>query len=383
MMVSGANDPTKGARALHERAIVVDTHSDLTSRMLEDGFDPGPRSATGHMDLVRMKEGGLDAQFFAIYVAEEFARGGAARRALDMIDAVRGLAARHPDELELATSVADVQRIAGSGRIAALMGIEGGHAIENSLAALRMFHTLGVRYMTLTHTNTNDWCDSSGDKPRWNGLNDFGRQVVREMNRLGVIVDVSHVSDEAFFDVIETSTAPVFASHSSCRSLCNHPRNMTDEMIKALAARGGVIQINFAAAFLDEDYRRVVQPLVDKARADARAKQEQDPDAMRKEMKRIFASSPAPLPPLSRLVDHIDHVVKLVGPDHVGLGSDFDGVPTLPAGLEDCSRLPAITAELLRRGYGDEDVVKILGANTLRLMEAVEKESRRLSAQTS
>lgn len=372
------------ALALHRRAIVVDTHSDTTSRMLDDGLDIGLRDAKGHMDLPRMKEGGIDAEFFAIYVSATYAKeGGSARRALDMIDVVRRAVERYPDQLVLATTAADVRRAAAAGRIAALMGIEGGHAIEDSLGALRMFHALGVRYMTLTHSNTNNWADSSGDsaEKRWGGLNDLGRSVVREMNRIGMIVDISHVSDEAFFDVLETSTAPVFASHSSVRAISSHARNMTDDMIRALAKNGGVIQINFACDFLDEEYMKEAKAVRDAFRAEAEVRFKGDPEGLRKEMRKIWDVVPRiPPPPLARLMDHFEHVVKLVGPDHVGLGSDFDGVSCVPAGMEDATKLPHITYELLKRGYKDADVLKILGGNTLRVMEAVEKESKRLKA---
>jgi membrane dipeptidase len=383
-------DPLRArALALHRSAIVVDTHSDTTSRMLDDhsdyaawspGFDIGRRFRDGHLDLPRMKEGGLDAEFFAVYVAKEYAAGGAARRALELIDVVHAMLARYPEQVQLARTAADVRRIAAGGRVAALMGIEGGHAIENSLGALRVFWDLGVRYMTLTHTNTNDWCDSSGDEPRWHGLNGFGRQVVREMNRIGMIIDVSHISDEAFYAVMETTSAPPIASHSSCRALCSHARNMTDDMIRALAAKGGVIQINFNSGFLDDDFNKATRERREKLTAEAERIFAGKPEALAKERERISHAVADPAPPLSKLIDHIDHAVKVAGADHVGLGSDFDGVPSVPAGMEDCTKLPSITYELLKRGYADADVVKILGGNTLRVMEAVEKESRRLQA---
>jgi membrane dipeptidase len=377
------------ALALHHRALVVDTHSDTTSRMLDDatqesgltpGFDVGRRFKDGHMDLPRMKEGGIDAEFFAIYVAKEYAPSGAARRAMEMIDSVDKMLTRYPDRIQLARSAGDVRRIAQRGRIAALLGIEGGHAIEDSLGALRIFWNLGVRYMTLTHTNSNSWCDSSGDEPRWRGLNELGRRVVHEMNRIGMIVDVSHVSDDAFWAVMETTSAPAIASHSSCRALCNHPRNMSDDMIRALARNGGVIQINFNSGFLDDSFNEATKLLRSRLRAAAEASLRDDPEGLAKELERISRAVPDTPPPLSKLIDHIDHAVKLAGADHVGLGSDFDGVPSVPAGMEDCTKLPAITYELLERGYRDEDVVKILGGNTLRVLEAVERESRRLTA---
>ncbi|GBC77624.1 hypothetical protein HRbin08_01103 [bacterium HR08] len=370
------------ALRLHREAIVVDTHSDVTSRMLDEGFDIGRRASDGHMDIPRMKEGGIDAQFFAIYVAARYAReGGAARRALDMIDVVYQALERYPNDLELALSSEDIRRIARAGKIAVLMGIEGGHAIEDSLGALRMFYRLGVRYMTLTHTNTNNWADSSGDQPRHNGLTEFGRQVVREMNRLGMLVDISHVSDKTFYDVLETTRAPVIASHSSARALTNIPRNMSDDMLRALARNGGVVMVNFGSWFVDQNYaeaeaqrRERLRPQLDALRA----RYANDPTRLRQETERLFREHPLPRPPLSRLIDHIDHIVKVAGIDHVGLGSDFDGVDSLPEGLDDCSKLPRITYELLKRGYSERDIKKILGENFLRVFARAEEVARQM-----
>jgi membrane dipeptidase len=386
---TGAEDTLRArASALHRTALVFDTHSDTPTRLLDgrapwarwsESFDVGKRNGDGHMDLPRMRDGGLSAQFFSVYVAREYAPSGAARRALDMIDAVYRMVEAHEETMALARSAGDIEQIAGGKkRIAALMGLEGGHGIENSLAVLRMFYALGVRYMTLTHTNTNDWCDSSTDEPRWHGLNDFGRKVVREMNRLGMIVDVSHISDEAFFDVLESSSAPVIASHSSCRALSDHPRNMTDEMISALARAGGVIHINFNAAFVNEEYRRKAEEWIagERERIETRVG---DPARRAVALRELDDLPPdIPPPPFSSLVDQIDHAVRLVGPEHVGLGSDFDGVPALPEGIEDCAKLPRITHELLRRGHKERDVLMILGRNTLRTMKAVEAVARRL-----
>ena len=377
-------DPKLWERAmqLHRSAIVVDTHSDTTTRMLDEGFDIGARAKDGHMDIPRMKEGGLDAQFFAIYVDPEYvAKGGSARRALDMIDVVYEQVARHSESMEMAYSVDDVRRIAAKGKIAALMGIEGGHAIEDSLHALRSFYRLGVRYMTLTHTNTNNWADSSGsfvnpggDKKRWDGLNDLGREVVREMNRIGMLVDVSHVADETFWDVMEVSKAPVIASHSCARALCDHTRNIDDDMLRALGKNGGVIMINFFDTFLDQ--RRVDALEKYKPERDAiKAKYKDDPAARSKAID-AFDAAHLPPTPLSVLVDHIDHVAKVAGIDHVGLGSDFDGGVTLPVGIEDVSDLPAITYEMLRRGYSEADVRKVLGENLLRAMAEAERVAR-------
>ena len=368
------------AARLHREAIVIDTHNDITSPMTDKGYDLGARDTSGQTqtDIPRMKEGGIDAEFFAIYVSARYAReGGSARRALDMIDDVYEQARRHPDALEMAFTSDDIRRISKSGKIAALMGIEGGHAIEDSLSALRMFYRLGVRYMTLTHSNTNNWADSSGDinnkdVKHHNGLTEFGREVVREMNRVGMMVDISHVADKTFYDVVEVSRAPVIASHSSARQLADHPRNMTDDMLRAIARNGGVVMINFYDGFIDPrkvDFNR---------RANARQEElnKQFPgDAARveEEMKKWRAANDPGKTPLSVLIDHFDHVAKVAGIDHVGIGSDFDGSITPPAGMEDISRLPSITFELMKRGYSDADIKKILGENFLRVMASVER----------
>jgi membrane dipeptidase len=379
------------AEKLHRSSLVIDTHNDITSALVDQGFDLGTSGfdkdgkLTTHTDLKRMKEGGLSAEFFAVYVGREFVTkkpsegGGAARRALDVIDVVLEQVRRHPESLEMASTVADIRRIAKKGKIAALMGIEGGHAIENSLRALRMFYKLGIRYMTLTHSNTNDWADSSGDindatVKHHNGLNDLGREVVREMNRIGMMVDVSHVSDKTFFDVVEVSRSPVIASHSSCRALANHPRNMTDDMLKATAKNGGVVMLNFYDGFLDP--RKVELASRTRAAQEDFAKQfPGDPKRVQEEVEKFRKANDPGKTPLSVLIDHIDHVVKVAGIDHVGIGSDFDGVPLtgLPEGMEDISKLPKITYELMKRGYSDADIKKVLGENLLRVMSRVER----------
>ena len=381
------------AARLHRGAIVVDTHNDITSPMVDEGFDLGsagdaPNAKTKtHTDLRRMKAGGIDAEFFAVYVGREFIGkkpsegGGAARRALDIIDVVYEQVRRHPESLEMAYTVSDIRRIARKGKIAALMGIEGGHAIEDSLHTLRMFYRLGVRYMTLTHSNTNDWADSSGDitdpaVKHHNGLTELGRGVVREMNRIGMMVDVSHVADKTFYDVIEVSRAPVIASHSSARALANHARNMTDDMLKAVARNGGVVMVNFYDGFLDP--RKAELAIQARARAEEAAKQyPNDPQRAREEVNKWVAANDPGRIPLSSLIDHIDHIAKVAGIDHVGLGSDFDGVPFtgLPAGMEDISKLPSITVELMKRGYSDADIKKVLGENLLRVMSEAERVS--------
>lgn len=379
---TAGRDPVLWARALrlHRAATVVDGHSDVTSRLLDEGFDMEARAKDGHQDIPRMREGGLDVQFFSIYVDRDYvASGGAMRRAMDMIGVVYDQAARHPESLEIAYSVADVRRIVKKGRIAALMGIEGGHAIENSIYALGLFHRLGVRYMTLTHTNTNDWADSSGsfmspggDTPRWGGLNDFGREVVFEMNRLGIVVDISHVSDETFADVIEATKSPVMASHSSARALCAQKRNLTDDQLRAIARNGGVVMVNFFETFLDQRHVELLNRYLPERDA-IRGRLANDPKEMAKALDAFDAAHPLPRTPLSVLIDHIDHIAKVAGVDHVGLGSDFDGGVTLPEGMRDCADLPVITYELLRRGYSEADIRKVLGENALRVLAECER----------
>ena len=390
---STADDAALRARAerLHREAIVIDTHNDITSPLVDDGFDlamsgiAADGTVKTHTDIRRMKEGGLDAEFFAVYVGKEFVNkkpadgGGAARRALDIIDVVREQVRRHPETFELATTADDIRRIAGKNKIAALMGIEGGHAIEDSLRALRTFYALGVRYMTLTHTNTNDWADSSGDindssVKHHNGLTAFGRDVVLEMNRIGMMVDISHVADKTFYDVIETSRAPVIASHSSARALSAHSRNMDDDMLRALAKNGGVVMVNFYDVFLDP--QKFEFDKIATARAeDLRKQYAGDPKRAEEEIKKWAAANPQNRTPLSVLINHIDHIVKVAGIDHVGIGSDFDGIPlnSAPAGMEDMSKLPNITHELIKRGYSDTDIKKVLGENFLRVMAQVER----------
>jgi membrane dipeptidase len=379
------------ANRLHSQSVVVDTHNDITSPLIDEGFDlamrgddPDAKTKT-HTDLWRMKAGGLGAEFFAVYVGKEFVNrrpgdgGGAARRALDVIDVVLEQVRRHPESLEVASTAADIRRIAKSGKIAALMGIEGGHAIEDSLHALRMFYKLGVRYMTLTHTNTNDWADSEGDINNPNvkhhdGLTDFGREVVREMNRAGMMVDISHVADKTFYDVIATTGAPVIASHSSARAIANHPRNMSDDMLRAMAKNGGVVMVNFYDGFLDP--RKAELALRARAMEDElKLKYPDDPKRVQEEIDVWRKASDPGKTQLSVLIDHIYHIAKVAGIDHVGIGSDFDGVPLtgLPVGMEDISKLPTLTYELMKRGYSDADIKKILGENLLRVMSAVER----------
>ena len=383
MLAGGQTKSISDAEVMrvHHSTLLIDTHNDVPSRTVE-GFDIGSRSGSGHTDIARLKEGGVGAQFFAVYVAASYVKGDrSANRALQMIDTVRhDIIERYPDDFVLATSAKEIEEAHRRGKIAALMGIEGGHAIEDSLRLLRDYYDLGVRYMTLTHSNTNDWADSSGDiddakVKHHNGLTDFGKQVVREMNRLGMMVDISHVADKTFWDALETSKAPIFASHSSCRALTNHARNMTDDMIVALAKKGGVVQVNFYCGFISQKFRD--NDAADTKALDARMAKEtagknlSEPDrqVLSEKLRKELGLSRATL---ADVVDHIDHIRKIAGIDAIGIGGDFDGVSCTPVGLDDVSKYPNLTRALLEKGYSAEDIRKIYGGNFLRVMRAVE-----------
>jgi membrane dipeptidase len=367
------------AAAFHKAAVVVDTHVDTTQRLVshEGGFDLGVRHADGSVDIPRLREGGLDAVFFSIWTQGTVTGPQGALQALQQIDRVLEAVRQHPADLVLATSVADVRRAHAEGRIAALLGLEGGHMLADDLGILRTYARLGVRYVTLTHNYNTSWADASQDAPTHGGLTPLGRDIVREMNRLGVMVDVSHVADTTFNDVIATSAAPVLASHSSCRAISSHVRNMSDDQIRALAKNGGVMMINYNMDFLSQEFSDAARPT--KAEADAEiarvCRKDDEECAMltgaRLDREWITAGR---LPPVTweTILDHVDHVVKVAGVDHVGLGSDFDGA-SMPVGMDDASMLPKITAGLLARGYAGGDVKKILGENLLRVMGAVER----------
>lgn len=382
-----ADEIAARAKKLHFSSIVLDTHDDTTQRFFSKDFDLGKRNPDGHVDIPRMREGGMNAIFFSIWIDGRIMGPPAVEKALDEIDAVHENVLKYSKDLVFCRTAEEVRRAHAQGKIAALIGVEGGHMIGNDIRVLRMFGDLGVRYMTLTHFYNDEWADSSTDKPAHNGLIDFGKDVVREMNRQGIMVDISHVSDKTFFDALEVSKAPLIASHSSCRALCNHPRDMADDMIKALAAKGGVIQINYERSFIDQAYKDAY----DKVSGGVVAATEKitqecsgDGDCTSRKLRdlqtQMEGSGALPRVSWERIVEHIDHVVKLVGPDYVGLGSDFDGA-TMPDGLEDCSKLPKITEALMRKGYKDEDVRKILGGNLLRVMEQTEKVSGEFRAQ--
>lgn len=370
---------------LHAASIVIDTHSDTTPRFEDPEWDFFARHETsnGHMDLPRIREGGLDVQFWSIWMGKRDVAGSALREALERIDAVHELIESHPDDMVLAGTVAEIRAGVASGRFVNVMGLEGGHIIEESLPALRNFYRLGVRYMTLTHSFNTTWADSSGTtevpEPLHDGLTDFGREVVAEMNRIGMMVDISHVSDKTFFDVIATSKAPLIASHSSVRAISDHPRNMTDEMLRALRDNGGVVMINFYPVYIDEgarDAARIYFKLHGPAFKAMREEYADDPRALRAARSDYLLANPVPRSPLDSLLDHFDHAMVVAGPDHVGIGADWDGVPSMPIGMEDVSQLPALTRALLERGHAPETVRKVLGENLLRVMEEVEAVSR-------
>jgi len=377
------------ALQIHRRAIVIDTHNDVTTPMTNDDYDLSGTPPTPYRTSIeRMKKGGLTAEFFSLYVKPWYVEhGGAARRTLDMIDSVYRAVERHPRDLMFATSVADIRRAKRQGKIAALMGIEGGHAIEDSLPTLREFYRLGVRYMTLTWNNTNNWADAGRGEKKHHGLSDFGKDVVREMNRLGMMVDVSHVSDETMSDALDVSKAPIIASHSSARALSNVPRNIPDDLLKRIAKNGGVVQVNFYSEFVDE---KTVGPQSNEREARLKAQQaaidakyKDDPERRGEESDKLEAANPLPPLPISKLIDHIDYIVKVAGIDHVGIGADFDGANDMPEGAQDVSMLPNITYELLKRGYSEQDIKKILGENLLRVFAEVERVSRSMSKSIS
>jgi membrane dipeptidase len=373
---------------------VIDTHADTTQRLLDENFDLAkpPAGDKGNLDFAKAKAGNLGAEFFSIWVEPKEFKGQYAHRTLALIDAVYQQAAKHPDKMVMVFSTAGMDFAHREHKLAALLGIEGGHSIENDIGLLRDYYHLGVRYMTLTWSNTNEWADSSGDITdnsiqHHNGLTEFGKDVVYEMNRLGMMVDVSHVSDKTFYDTLLASRAPVIASHSSARALTNHPRNMTDDMLRAVARGGGVVMVNFYSAFVDEAWRKAYdeQAKDRNAAIDAVAAKYKDADSVTRyrETDKVAKEWAAkiPRPPFDDIIDHIDHVAKVAGIDHVGLGSDFDGTPSMPEGMDSAADLPKITEALLKRGYTPAQIRKILGGNLMRVFREVEQVSRKLRAQ--
>ncbi len=384
---------------VHSQAIVIDTHADTPQRLVDENYDLTMPLNGGQFDFDAAKQGNLGAEFFSIWVEPDLYKGDYAKRTLELIDSVYQQAAKHPDKMQMAFSSSDILAAHRNHKLAALMGIEGGHSIEDSLPLLRDYYRLGVRYMTLTWSNSTDWADSSGvidpknpDDPKVphtkEGLTEFGKDVVYEMNRLGMMVDISHVADKTFYRTLVITRAPVIASHSAARALCDAPRNMTDDMLRAVAINGGVVQVNFYSGFISQAYRdasKAQQPEVDKAIQDfkdkAKAEGKEVTYADLEKIQRSYADK-IPRPPLSALIDQIDHIAKVAGVDHTGLGSDFDGVSgQLPQGIDSAADLPKITAALMDRGYTAADCDKILGGNLLRVFREVENVSKQLQAE--
>ncbi|HVP55420.1 MAG TPA: dipeptidase [Candidatus Eisenbacteria bacterium] len=386
------NSVATGWQSIHNSALIIDTHADTPGRFVDENFDLAQDAGHGYMDFNKIKAGNLGAEFFSIWVDPKDFKGKEIKRALDMIDSVYEQARLHPDKMMMAFSTQDILAAHRQHKLAALMGVEGGHAIQGDIRVLRDYYRLGVRYMTLTWSNTNELGDSSGDLTDKNiehhdGITPFGRQVVREMNRMGMMVDISHVADRTFYQALVSSRAPVIASHSSSRALTNVPRNMTDDMLVALARNGGVAQVNFYCGFIsqkwadgmkklaaekDPDYERV-QSLFMTERTPQMAQQLYEAEAI--------LEKKVPRPPLSDLIDHIDHMVKIAGVDHVGIGSDFDGIDCAPQGIDSVADLPKITEALYQRGYKAADLQKILGGNLMRVFAEVEKTARTIQAE--
>ncbi|MHC4416600.1 MAG: dipeptidase [Planctomycetota bacterium] len=377
------------ARGLLERVPLIDGHNDtpwqyrkrvdLHLDRLDFAGDLTTLDPPMQTDLARLREGGVGAQFWSVYIPipERGGRPGDTRTVIEQIDFVKRLVARYPDDLELAYTADDIVRIHRAGRIASLVGMEGGHSIENSLAVLRATYGLGARYMTLAHSRNTAWCDSATDEPVHDGLSEFGREVVREMNRLGMLVDLSHVSPATMRDALEVSRVPVIFSHSSAFAVCGHVRNVPDDILVRLRSNGGVVMITFLGFYVSEPLR-----LYGERRGEERARLAElhgdDREALARDLAVWDQANPRPAATVEQVADHIDHVRELVGIDHIGIGGDFDGTSSLPVGLEDVSKYPNLVVELLRRGYRDEDVEKILGLNVLRVMRKVERVAARL-----
>jgi|SRR5688572_27445073 membrane dipeptidase len=398
-MPAGA-DPRVWAEALkiHRRAIIVDGHNDIPGPLVDEDFDLAANSVGRfqkyggtpfHTDLARMKASGVTGEFLSIYVGgDTWQAGRAMERAMDMIDASYREVEKHPAHVMMCTTSAEIRRAKKENKTCLLMGIEGGYAIENSLHALRNFYRLGVRYMTLTHNVSHDWADAHAGEVKNNGLSEFGKEVVREMNRIGMLIDISHVSDKVMHDVLDVSKAPIIASHSSARGVRNHTRNVPDDVLKRVTQNGGVIMVNFYPAFLDErtateDAERStrLRPQLEELRKQFA----NDPQGYNEAERKLFAANPIYVTPYSRIVDHIDHIKKVAGIDYVGLGSDYDGVPYLPAGMNGMEDLALVTFEMHRRGYTEEEIRKVLGENFMRAMAQAERiaGNRQISGQGS
>ncbi len=394
-------DPNLWQKALkiHRKAIIIDGHNDIPSPLVDDDFNLATDSVGKfhrdgdpfHTDLQRFKKSGITGEFFSIYTSgTDYQKGGKMRRAMDMIDATMREVERHPNDLMFCSTAAEIRQAKKRNKVCALMGIEGGYVIENSLFALRNFYRLGIRYMTLTHNVSHDWADAHRGEAKNNGLSDFGKEVVREMNRLGMLVDISHVSDKVMSDVLDISTAPIIASHSSARGVANHTRNVPDNILKRVAQNGGVIMINFYPAFLDDKYNAAENERTAKLKPQIDALREQHKDnreAFNEAERKLLAENPIAVPSYTRIVDHIDHIKNVAGIDYVGIGSDYDGVPLLPAGMNGMEDLILVTYEMLKRGYSETDIRKVLGENFLRAFSKAESvakiNTRKISSEGS
>jgi membrane dipeptidase len=387
-------DPKLWEQALkiHKKAIIIDGHNDITSPMVDEDFDlitdtVGKFHQDGdpfHTDLSRFKKSGITGEFFSIYVSgttlqKDGTYNGAMRRAMDLIDATNREVEKHSDVLMNCTTADEIRRAKKQKKICALMGLEGGYAIENSLYALRDFYRLGIRYMTLTHNVSHGWADAHRGEVRNNGLSPFGKEVVKEMNRLGMLIDIAHVSDKVMNDVLDISTAPIIASHSNARAVSNHTRNVPDDVLKRVATNGGVIMVNFYPSFLDERTNREENERTAKLKTQTDALREQfkdNPQGFNEAERKLLAENPIYMAPYTRIVDHIDHIKKLIGIDYIGIGSDYDGVPFLPAGMNGMEDLVLVTYEMLRRGYTEQEIRKVLGENFLRAFSKAEQVAR-------
>ena len=380
MTTSVSERAERTAAGIHRRAIIVDGHCDTPYRLLRHNLHIDDHDTEAQLDLRTLQESGITATFFAAYVPPFYANRGAAKFAYRLIDLIHAEVARRSDVLRLCTDAAGIRAVKRDRIGGVMIGVEGGHAIEDSLDILRDFYERGVRYMTLTHVNTNNWCDSSGDTGRHGGLTDFGRQVVRTMNDIGMIVDISHVADKSFYAVLETTRVPIVATHSSCRALCPHPRNLTDEMLRDLATNGGVCMINFFSAFVNGKVAEVIMRATKRPARGGPGGVDEAPDDRTDwdSYLQWFNTLGCPTATIDDVVDHIIHAATVAGVDHVGLGSDFDGVPALPDGLQTAAALPGITQRLLTRGFSEDEVLKVLGGNFLRALEAIEDGRRPL-----
>ena len=373
------------ARALHRQVPLIDGHNDYPWAVREnakgdlDKLDITKPQPSIHTDIARLKAGGVGGQFWSVYVPADLQGQGAVTATLEQIDVVHRMMRKYPGAFELALTADDVERIFKKGKIASLIGMEGGHSIDSSLGALRMFHRLGARYMTITHSKNTPWADSATDTPKFGGLSPFGEEVIREMNRLGMLVDLSHVSPETMTDAIAVTQAPVIFSHSSARALNDVPRNVPDNVLQLLTKNGGVVMVTFVPGFLSP--KVAAWGKLETEETNRLQQQFPSDEAARKAgIETWRKANPAPRATVADAADHIDHIRKVAGIDHIGLGGDFDGITSVPEGLEDVSKYPALTAELLRRGYKDDEIKKILGLNILRVMRAAEKVSQKLSA---